>query len=245
MRRTITAWATLLLAVAFAAAPFVTEPFQGYDGNQLPVPQDSPPIQPAGWAFSIWGIIYLWLIVSAAFGLKSRGDDPEWEKVRGPLLIALAVGVPWLAVANESALLATVMIFLMAGGAIAALLRTPIFDRWTLRHPVGLFAGWLTAASFVSLGATAAGYGLVLGPTGWAWVCLPLALLVAAAVQSRPQVSPAYGIAVIWALTGIMVKNAPAGASPGIATLALLGILLIAALILRPLATRLLARREG
>lgn len=29
------------------------------------MPQVDPPVQPAGWAFSIWSEIYLWLIVSA------------------------------------------------------------------------------------------------------------------------------------------------------------------------------------
>ena len=56
---------TLALTASFAVAPAITEPFTGFRPDQLPIPQTDPPIQPAGWAFSIWGLIYGWLIVSA------------------------------------------------------------------------------------------------------------------------------------------------------------------------------------
>ncbi len=50
---------TLTLTLAFFAAPFLTEPFSGFRDDQLPVPQSNPPLQPAGYAFAIWGVIYL------------------------------------------------------------------------------------------------------------------------------------------------------------------------------------------
>ena len=56
---------TFILALAFALAPALTNPFTGFTADQLPVPQIDPPIQPAGYAFAIWGLIYLWLIASA------------------------------------------------------------------------------------------------------------------------------------------------------------------------------------
>ena len=56
----------------FAASPFLSEGFNGFAPDQFPVPQDDPPVQPAGYAFSIWGVIYLWLIVGTGFG----GEEP-------------------------------------------------------------------------------------------------------------------------------------------------------------------------
>lgn len=60
----------LILTIAFAVSPAFTTPFSGFSVHQLPIPQIDPPIQPAGYAFSIWGLIYSWLIVSAVFGVK-------------------------------------------------------------------------------------------------------------------------------------------------------------------------------
>ena len=205
--KTLIAWGVLALSVAFAAAPLVTSPFTGFTADQLPVPQIDPPVQPAGWAFSIWGLIYLWLIVSAAYGVRKRPRAEDWRRARLPLLMALGIGTPWLAIANASAIWATITIFIMAAGAIGAFLTAPERDVWLARVPYGIFAGWLSAASFVSLGSTAAGYGLVMNQTGWAILCIILATLLALAVQSRRPRAASYGLTVAWALMAIVVAN--------------------------------------
>ena len=40
----------------FAVSPLFTQGFNGFEPDQFPVPQDDPPVQPAGYAFSIWGL---------------------------------------------------------------------------------------------------------------------------------------------------------------------------------------------
>lgn len=222
----IFAWLTLILTATFVVSPAFTNPFMGFTADQLPIPQVDPPVQPAGYAFSIWGLIYGWLLVSAVFGVWKRPVDPAWELARKPLILSLAIGTPWLAIANTSAIWATVTIFLMAYGAIAALLKAPKTDRWWFQAPVGIYAGWLTAASFVSLGSTAAGYGIVLGSLGWAYLAIILALVVTLMVQSRKPDAPEYGLTVIWALVGIIVANL--GSALGVVTLAIVGIVVVA-----------------
>ncbi|SPJ23760.1 hypothetical protein [Palleronia abyssalis] len=71
----------LALALAFAASPLLTGSFGGFDPNAYPVPQDDPSVTPAGYAFSIWGLIYLALIAHGLIGLR-RGDDPHWAPTR-------------------------------------------------------------------------------------------------------------------------------------------------------------------
>jgi hypothetical protein len=210
---------TLLATLTFIGSAFFF-PFQGYDEGQVPIPQPDPPVQPAGWAFSIWTLIYLGLFLSAAYGVWRRADDPLWDRVRLPLLLSLAIGTPWLAIAQRSAIWATVVIVLMAALAIAAMLRAPERDRWLLRAPVSLLAGWLTAASFVSLGSTLAGFG-VMGAVAAAWLCVALAAATALAVQAAAGRAPAYAVSAGWALFAIAVKNA--GDLNGLAILAALG----------------------
>jgi hypothetical protein len=196
---------TALFTASFVISPAFTT-FTGFEANQLPIPQIDPPIQPAGYAFSIWGLIYAWLIVSAVFGVWKRSDDPAWDKARPFLILSLLIGTPWLYVATQNAILATVMIILMAVTAIIALLLAPVFDRWWFQVPVAIYAGWLTAASFVSIGSTMAGYGIVFGSLGWAYVGIAGALIVALAVY-RQRPAPAYLFTIIWALVGIIVAN--------------------------------------
>jgi len=222
---------TLLLTATFVLSPLVTPPFAGFTADQLPIPQVDPPVQPAGYAFSIWGLIYVWLSVSALFGLFARGDDPDWDVPRIPLIVSLAVGTPWLWIATVSPVWATVTIFVMLLTAIAALTQSPSRDIWLFRVPVGLYAGWLTAAAFVSLGSTLAGYGIGLDQVGWAYACIAMALIVALAVQARMGDAPAYGLAVIWALVGIVVVNVPE--LPWVALTAAAGAAIVSADILR------------
>ncbi len=224
----IPALLTLVVTMTFVVSPALTDPFSGFRADQLPNPQINPPIQPAGYAFAIWGLIYSWLVVSAVFGIWKRADDPDWNRARWPLIVSLAVGTPWLAVANASAVWATVLIFVMAAGAILALLWAPTRDRWWLQVPVGIYAGWLTAASFVSLGSTAAGYGLLTEALGWAYIGIIAALCVAAIVLWQRR-APSYGLTIIWALVGIIIANGTAEWT--VTALAAFGILVIVALL--------------
>lgn len=204
------ATATLAAALAFAASPVIFPDFAGYDPSLFPVPQEDPPVQPAGWAFGIWGIIYAWLVLGAGFGLWKRAADEGWQAMRPALVASLAVGFFWIPVANRMPGVATVMILVMLGTALAAMLRAGPGDPWLQRRPVALYAGWLTAASGVSVGVWLGGYG-ILGPVTAAVLCLLAVTAVALAVQARRPAEWAYPAAVIWALVGVIAANAARG----------------------------------
>ncbi len=77
-----------------------------------------------------------------------------------PLIVSLAIGAIWLAVAVRDPVWASVLIALMLGGALAALFRAPARpDRWLLLAPLAIYAGWLTAATGVSIGILLTGFG--------------------------------------------------------------------------------------
>ncbi|MCV2891796.1 hypothetical protein [Lentibacter sp. XHP0401] len=197
---------TFVAAVFFAVSPFMTSGFNGFEASQFPVPQENPPIQPAGYAFSIWGLIYIWLILGTGFGLFSRADDGTWEDGRPALFVSLAVGASWIAVAQLSVIWATALIWVMLIGALAALARSGSTDRWWQREPIGAYAGWLTAASSVSIGLLLAGYGYTSQTTA-AFIGLAIALAIAVAMQKARPDTLAYPLAVIWALVGVIISN--------------------------------------
>ena len=196
----------LLASLAFALSPLLSSGFNGFAPDQFPVPQIDPPVQPAGYAFAIWGLIYLWLIAGAVFGIRDRATDPDWEPMRPALTVSLLIGAGWIPVAQLSPLWATGLIWAMLATAVMALLRAGKADHAWLRAPIGLYAGWLTAASSVALGLMLAGHGILSAQMA-AHAGITLALLLALGVQAMRPDTPAYPAAVIWALVGVGVSN--------------------------------------
>ena len=222
--------AVLAAALAFAVMPFFVS-FSGFDPSLYPVPQEDPPAQPAGYAFSIWGVIYLWLIVMAAFGVWKRADDPDWAATRPALLISLVIGVAWLPVAEVSPVWALILIWAMLVTALWALMKTPARDIWLLRAPIGLYAGWLTAASAVSIALVGHGYDLApLSQPVWAVLAISIGLVVAVATLMARAPLLAYAAAVVWALIALIVQNGSAVAS--VSAVSALGIAVVAGLAL-------------
>ena len=216
----------LVATIAFVLSPFLSQPFTGFDPAQMPIPVERPPIQPAGYAFSIWGVIYLWLLASAGYGLLRRDTAPDWDRARWPLFASLAIGAGWIAVALSAPVMATILIWAMLAGAIWSLLRAPARDRAWFALPVGLYAGWLTAASCVALGTVAIGHGM--GPEmAISWIMLLAALLLAVALTRALRVV-SYPIAVAWALVGVVAANGASafGIAAGLGALVLLALAL-------------------
>lgn len=217
-------------AIAFAVSPLLTIGFNGFTMGQFPVQIENPPVQPVGYAFSIWGLIYIWLIIGTALGLKSAENDPDWQAMRAPLAVSLFIGFFWLSAANSAPVLATVMIVAMAGTAIIAMLRAGISDPVLQVRPVALYAGWLTAATGVAIGVLLGGYGILSAQMA-AIVCLVGVLVTGLLVQTKRPREWAYPAAIIWALTGVVVANAEA-MNTTIIALCVVGIV---ALSLRPI----------
>ncbi|UWQ95024.1 tryptophan-rich sensory protein [Rhodobacteraceae bacterium M385] len=202
----------LLAAIAFAVSPLLTEPFSGFDPSQLPRPVDDPPIQPAGYAFAIWGVIYVWLIISAAYGLLSRAVAPDWQPMRAPLLLSLVIGASWIPVALSAPVTSTVLILAMLVTALIALFNAPASQSALAAAPIALYAGWLSAAAIVASATIIAAY------TGLSTTIVSIGgLIVIGAVATlviRATAHPLpYAAAVLWALIGVVVANTPNGAT--------------------------------
>lgn len=196
----------LIAAIAFALSPFLLPEFGGFDPDLYPVPQDNPGVQPAGWAFAIWGIIYLALIFHGAYGLIKRKTDQNWDRGRISLFASLAIGAIWLPVAFVSPIWATILIWAMLITVLISLYQTrTAAPKWAASWPVALYAGWLTAASFVSIGLILAGYGIT-GEVPAAIIALVLATPFAV-INIHKLKHWTYGVAVSWGLIAIAANN--------------------------------------
>lgn len=202
----ISALLCVLLTLTFLGSNFVIDDFSGFNGQQFPVPQPDPPLVPPLYAFIIWAPIYLWLLAGMTWGLVNRSTNPEWHSMRTPLILSLAIATFWLPVAQTAPVVASIMICAMLIFALLALSKAPNSDRIFAAWPIGLYAGWLSAATCVSLSVLTAGYG-ILSEISAALVFAGVAGLLAFTVQWRTQNAPTYGIAVIWALASIAIDS--------------------------------------
>lgn len=200
--------AILMLALGFAASPLLSNGFGGFYRESFPVQVARWPAQPVGWAFSVWGLIYLALIATATWAALRPATMPRWSRATVPLGLSLFLGLFWIEAAFRSPVLATAMILPMAAGAIMALFR--VGPGWREEVALGLYAGWLTAASGVALSVVATGYGL-LPPRLAAIALIGVVLAVAVAIAARRPKVWSYRAGVVWALFGIIVANLSAG----------------------------------
>ncbi len=194
----------MALSIGFSVSPLLSEPFTGYEADVFPYPTPPLALQPAGYAFSIWAVIYLWLIVAAVFGFLSRRLDGAWDATRLPLILSLGPGTFWIAIALASPIWATIGIFIMLATALWAMSLAPKTDRLWLATPLGLYAGWLTAAAFVSAATTLAGYTAVSGQAASFIGLFGVLTVGILALLRRPPLG--YGIALAWALIGVTVS---------------------------------------
>lgn len=222
-RKTVAA-ITVFLSLTLVGSNFFVPNFRSYDDTLLPVPLPNPLIVLAAYAFAIWGPIFIWLIVGLVWAFVKRPDDAEWHATQLPLIISLTVGTLWLPVAVVSPLRSTVMICIMLAAALVALYRSPDHASGFGAWPIGLYAGWLSAASCVSMSVLLTGYG-VLTETLSTILFLGLAIAIGFAVQWMLKRAPTYGLAVVWALVAVAVGTL--GRAEMVAYLALSGAMLI------------------
>lgn len=208
---------------------------------------------PAGLTFSIWGLIYAWLLAFVVFGAVRAGRRDRssaflaaigpWFVVNGVANALWIVAWHWLRPG-----LALLLMFVLLASLLAMYKRlgvgarpVPAAERWLVHAPVSVYLGWITVATIANVTALAVHigapqFGLV--PAVLTVVVLLTAVCIAlAALGNRRDV--AFAAVSVWAFVGIWLKRsgAPEPGSAIVAWAALAGIvvlvLAIAAVLLR------------
>ncbi|MGB9676041.1 MAG: TspO/MBR family protein [Candidatus Bathyarchaeales archaeon] len=184
-------------------------------------------ITPAGYVFSIWGIIYILLGIFVFYQASPKQKVKEFREKVGYLFIASSVlNIVWIFLWQfEYLIFSVVVIFLLLATLIAIYLRlgigkstVPLREKIAFHAPFSVYLGWITIASIANV-ATALvsvnwdGFGI--SPETWATLIAVIALLITLlVVVTRKDL--AYGLVVIWAFVGIAVKQ---GTNQTIATI--------------------------
>lgn len=206
----------VLAATIFAIVVGYSQTLLGWGQTPAEFSADSDAtLRIAGYAFAIWGIIYLGLGVYAVRQvLPQTGESLLIHRFGWPSAAAL-LGIGWWVVAAGfdweaatvvlifASLIALLLPLLHNADAIRALsIRDR--DRWMTVWPLALLAGWLTVAAPLNLITVATGNDALpetMSPTAWAILAVALVALVALGVTLRIR-TLAYALPVSWGLLG-------------------------------------------
>ena len=172
---------------------------------------------PAGYVFSIWGLIYIGLLAYAIFqSLPSQRENPRLRRIGWPFVISCAANIIWLLLFHYNRFpLSMVAMLVLLAALIAIYVRLgrnktniPAGERWAVHVPFSIYLGWTTVA-------TVANASHVLVDAGWngeplsALVWLIIMYVVAfglAALVALTRRDIAYLLVLVWAFAGIAVN---------------------------------------
>lgn len=212
----------------------------------------------ASYAFSIWGAIFLGLLIYAIRqALPQTGESDLIRRLGWPSVIAL-LGLGWWTIAAAlDAEAATVAIIF----AVPAVLLVPLLrqarriralprldrDRTTVVWPLAALAGWLTVAAPVNLLTVLTGNGDLPAsppPTVWALIAVGLVTLAGLAVTERLR-TLAYPLPIAWGLVGAFAAEQERNPTLAFAALGAAGVVLVGAVILAFGLKRSVERADG
>lgn len=201
-----------LLDLGLSAAEFAD------DGNET--------LRAAGYAFSIWSVIYVGLVAYAVWqALPRNRADPAVEATALPAIVAILGCGAWIWAAASNGQWASVAIILTsAAAAIFALARAlPAYEANVRDHlfvywPLGLLAGWLTIASAINIVTVLTARGIVPPGSELVGVVGVAAVTTVGAVVLLRLRLLAYAVPIVWGLIAVWVaehvaKPLPAGAA--------------------------------
>jgi benzodiazapine receptor len=171
-------------------------------------------ITPAGYAFSIWGIIYILLGIFVVFQALPSEKGKDYKKSIGWLFILSSIlNIAWLFLWQfEYLSLSVLLMFLLLASLIFIYLRLNIGkskvgfrEKLAVHVPFSIYLGWITIASILNVAVTLVsvnwgGYGV--SPETWATLITIAALVIAMLVLATRR-DIAYGLVIVWALVGI------------------------------------------
>lgn len=193
---------------------------------------------PAGYVFSIWGLIYSGWILYAVFQfLPSQLENKRVSSIAPLFFVNGAANVLWLLLWHYEVFVWTVPVMLVILATLILIdfkLRIPsgsTAETLCVDVPFGLYLGWISVATIANITAVLDfvgwnGWGIA--PEAWTIVMLAAGVLLAWAMGIVRR-NIAYILVIVWAFIGIAVKHdavplvsVPAWIGAGLAAAALI-----------------------
>jgi hypothetical protein len=199
---------------------------------------------PAGYVFSIWGLIYIGWIAFAVFqALPSQRENPRLVRLGYWFAVSCLANIGWLIswhyeyFAAGPFILAALAILLIVSYLRLEIGRSRVStaERWCVQIPFSVYLGWATVATIANVTSTLyflgwGGWGLA--PEAWAAIMLGVATVVGVLVFLTRR-DFAFVLVLIWAFAGIALKHSTVPLVMGAAWLmtAVLAVMLLVGLV--------------
>ena len=198
---------------------------------------------PAGYVFSIWGLIYVGLIAYAIYqALPTQRMNPRLRSTGWWISLGGLANIAWIFLWHYNHFTMTlVAMLILLGTLIITYLnlgigrsKTSATETWMARVPFSIYLGWITVATVANITDVLDfikwnRFGIE--PEIWMSIVL-LAVLVISALMNFIRRDIAYILVILWALAGISIKQAgiPAVVIPTWVTFGLVALTLAVAL---------------
>ncbi|GAB3910341.1 tryptophan-rich sensory protein [Larkinella knui] len=171
---------------------------------------------PAGFAFSIWGVIYLGLLGFAIYqALPSQRTNPRFRATGLLVMLNGVFNSLWLPIFQNEWLFVSVLfiagiLYTLYGINVGLRLKAPevpAVEKWLARVPYGLYFGWVTVATIANVcvwlkSTNWNGWGIS-GPV-WAQILIVVGLAIGLFVFNRMRIF-SYLLVFVWAFSAIAV----------------------------------------
>jgi benzodiazapine receptor len=173
---------------------------------------------PAGYVFSIWGLIYLGLIAYTVYqALPAQRSNEALNRIAPWYWLASAANGAWIflwhynifyltILAMGLLLISLIMIYLglnIRHTSVGAAMK------WLVHVPFSVYLGWITVATIANITSLlwlAKWDGFGISAEAWTAVVLAVAVIIAGAV-ALIRADAAYLLVLVWAFSGIAVKH--------------------------------------
>jgi hypothetical protein len=201
---------------------------------------------PAGYVFSIWGVIYLgWVLYAVYQALSAQADNAVLNRIAPYYWLTSLANSAWILLWHYEQFVWTLPAMLVILGALiviyTTLKRTEEFNAggklWFVTVPFSLYLGWISVATVANVSQLLVylgwnGWGI--SPEIWTMIMLLVASALGIAMALRFSAA-AYGLVLVWAFYGIAYKHPDIAL---VANSAYIGIALVAAGIIAALIIR-------
>lgn len=166
---------------------------------------------PAGYAFSIWGLIYIGLIGNAIY-LLNNVDKPLVSTQAKGLIIANLANCLWVflwlyELTALSTLAMTSILIALIGLTVKLRIGFQKQSVWVW-WPISVYAGWITVALAANITAylSKIGWAVLFAETNWAVILILITALIFTFLILKRRLAYA-GYVGVWALVAIAVKQ--------------------------------------
>jgi benzodiazapine receptor len=209
--------------------------------NALPINDQTMPVisakypslfTPAGFTFSIWGVIYLALLVFVIYqALPAQRSNQSIAGISKLFQMNCIANAVWIVVWHYNLLAISVLVMFAILASLIMIYRKLVRETYILRLPFSLYTAWISLATIANISALQINSGWDnVGVTAIQWTFLKLALAgaIGATVISKFR-DIAFILVVAWAAYGISVMQVETAAVAGAATTLCLFALILAA----------------